>query len=82
MLVILVAGAARVARADNVAAAPSDRTLSGDLTTIATCPVETGSRMDEVIYGEFKGTGNMELRLDRKLPERRVFPPLISTARA
>jgi transcription termination factor Rho len=48
----------------------------GSLTVIATCLVETGSRMDEVIYEEFKGTGNMELHLDRKLAERRVFPAM------
>jgi transcription termination factor Rho len=46
----------------------------GSLTIIATCLVETGSRMDDVIYEEFKGTGNMELHLDRKLAERRIFP--------
>ncbi len=46
----------------------------GSLTIIATCLVDTGSRMDEVIYEEFKGTGNMELHLNRKLAERRVFP--------
>ena len=48
----------------------------GSLTIIATCLVDTGSRMDEVIYEEFKGTGNMELHLDRKLSERRVFPAI------
>jgi transcription termination factor Rho len=48
----------------------------GSLTIIATCLVETGSRMDEVIYEEFKGTGNMELHLDRKLAERRTFPAI------
>jgi transcription termination factor Rho len=46
----------------------------GSLTIIATCLVDTGSRMDEVIYEEFKGTGNMELHLDRRLAERRFFP--------
>ncbi len=46
----------------------------GSLTVIATCLVDTGSRMDDVIYEEFKGTGNMELHLSRKLQERRVFP--------
>ena len=46
----------------------------GSLTIIANCLVDTGSRMDEVIYEEFKGTGNMELHLDRKLSERRIFP--------
>jgi len=48
----------------------------GSLTIIATCLVDTGSRMDEVIYEEFKGTGNMELHLDRKLAERRTFPAI------
>jgi transcription termination factor Rho len=46
----------------------------GSLTIIATCLVETGSRMDDVIYEEFKGTGNMELHLSRRLQERRIFP--------
>ncbi|MFC2018755.1 transcription termination factor Rho [Chloroflexota bacterium] len=46
----------------------------GSLTIIATCLVDTGSRMDELIYEEFKGTGNMELHLDRRLAERRIFP--------
>jgi len=46
----------------------------GSLTIIATCLVDTGSRMDDVIYEEFKGTGNMELHLNRKLAERRIFP--------
>jgi transcription termination factor Rho len=48
----------------------------GSLTIIATALVETGSRMDEVIFEEFKGTGNMEMLLDRKLSERRIFPAL------
>ena len=48
----------------------------GSLTIIATCLVDTGSRMDEVIFEEFKGTGNMELRLDRKLAERRIWPAI------
>ena len=48
----------------------------GSLTIIATCLVDTGSRMDEVIYEEFKGTGNMELHLDRRLAERRYFPAI------
>ena len=46
------------------------------LTIVATCLVDTGSRMDDVIYEEFKGTGNMELHLSRKLQERRVFPAI------
>ena len=48
----------------------------GSLTILAACLVDTGSRMDEVIYEEFKGTGNMEVHLDRKLSERRVFPAI------
>ncbi|MFC4713099.1 transcription termination factor Rho [Planococcus dechangensis] len=48
----------------------------GSLTILATTLVDTGSRMDEVIYEEFKGTGNMELHLDRNLAERRIFPAL------
>ncbi|UCG82656.1 MAG: transcription termination factor Rho [Dehalococcoidia bacterium] len=48
----------------------------GSLTVIATCLIDTGSRMDEVIYEEFKGTGNMELHLERKLAERRLFPAI------
>lgn len=48
----------------------------GSLTILATALVETGSRMDDVIYEEFKGTGNMELHLDRRLAERRIFPAL------
>ncbi|MDD9880344.1 MAG: transcription termination factor Rho [Candidatus Marinimicrobia bacterium] len=47
---------------------------SGSLTIIATALIDTGSRMDEVIFEEFKGTGNMELALDRRLSDRRVFP--------
>jgi transcription termination factor Rho len=48
----------------------------GSLTIIATALIDTGSRMDEVIYEEFKGTGNMELHLDRKISERRVYPAI------
>jgi transcription termination factor Rho len=48
----------------------------GSLTIIATALIETGSRMDEVIFEEFKGTGNMEIILDRKLTDRRVFPSI------
>ncbi len=48
----------------------------GSLTIIATALIETGSRMDEVIFEEFKGTGNMELRLDRRLAERRIYPSI------
>ncbi|MBN2405733.1 MAG: transcription termination factor Rho [Coriobacteriia bacterium] len=48
----------------------------GSLTILATALVDTGSKMDEVIFEEFKGTGNMELRLDRKLADRRIFPAI------
>ena len=48
----------------------------GSLTIIATALIDTGSRMDEVIFEEFKGTGNMELVLDRKLADRRIFPAI------
>ena len=48
----------------------------GSLTIIATCLIDTGSRMDDVIYEEFKGTGNLELHLNRKLSEKRIFPAL------
>ena len=48
----------------------------GSLTIIGTCLVDTGSRMDDVIYEEFKGTGNSELILDRKLAEKRIFPSI------
>jgi transcription termination factor Rho len=46
----------------------------GSLTILATALVDTGSKMDDVVYEEFKGTGNMELILDRKLQEKRIFP--------
>lgn len=48
----------------------------GSLTVVGTCLVDTGSRMDDLIYEEFKGTGNMELHLDRRLADRRVFPAI------
>jgi transcription termination factor Rho len=48
----------------------------GSLTIIATALIETGSRMDDVIFEEFKGTGNMEIHLDRKLADRRIFPSI------
>ena len=48
----------------------------GSLTILATALVDTNTRMDEVIFEEFKGTGNMELRLDRRLAERRIFPAI------
>jgi len=49
---------------------------NGSLTILATCLVDTGSRMDDLIYEEFKGTGNMELHLDRRLAEKRIFPAI------
>ena len=52
----------------------------GSLTIIATALIETGSRMDEVIFEEFKGTGNMELQLDRKISNRRIFPAVDLTS--
>jgi len=97
---ILLDSITRLARAYNLAVAPSGRTLSGgldpaalyppkrffgaarniegdgSLTIIGTCLVDTGSRMDDVIYEEFKGTGNQELTLDRRLQERRIFPAI------
>lgn len=99
-VVILMDSITRLARAYNLAVAPSGRTLSGgfdpaalwpakkffgaarnvmdggSLTIIATALVETGSRMDDLIYEEFKGTGNMELHLVRSLAERRIFPAI------
>ena len=48
----------------------------GSLTIIATALIETGSKMDEVIFEEFKGTGNMELRLDRRMEQKRIFPAI------
>ena len=99
-VVVLLDSITRLARAYNLAVAPSGRTLSGgldpvalyppkrffgaarniegggSLTIIGTCLVDTGSRMDDVIYEEFKGTGNQELTLDRKLQERRIFPAI------
>ena len=99
-LVVLVDSITRLARAHNLSAPPSGRTLTGgfdpaalfppkqffgaarnieeggSLTIIATTLVDTGSRMDDLIYEEFKGTGNMELFLDRRLAERRIFPAI------
>lgn len=99
-VVILMDSITRLARAYNITAPPSGRTLSGgfdpvaiyppkkffgaarnfedkgSLTILATALVDTGSRMDEVIFEEFKGTGNMELKLDRRLSQRRIFPAI------
>ncbi|OGH02172.1 MAG: transcription termination factor Rho [Candidatus Levybacteria bacterium RIFCSPHIGHO2_01_FULL_37_17] len=99
-VIILLDSITRLARAYNLAVAPSGRTLSGgfdpaalwpakkffgaarnaaeggSLTIIGTALVETGSRMDDLIYEEFKGTGNMELHLDRRLADKRVYPSI------
>ena len=48
----------------------------GSLTIVATALIDTGSKMDEVIYEEFKGTGNLELHLDRRIAEKRVYPAI------
>lgn len=55
---------------------PPENEGGGSLTIISTALIETGSRMDEVIFEEFKGTGNSEIDLDRKLAERRLFPAI------
>lgn len=99
-VLLLMDSITRLARAYNVAAGNSGRTMSGgvdsealkaprqlfssarnienggSLSIIATALIDTGSRMDDVIFEEFKGTGNMELVLDRRLAERRVFPAI------
>lgn len=99
-VVVLLDSITRLARASNLVAQPSGRTLSGGMdpaalyfpkkffgaarnienggsfTIIGTTLVETGSRMDDVIYEEFKGTGNMEVQLSRKIAEQRIFPAL------
>lgn len=99
-VVILMDSITRLARAYNMTAPPSGRTLSGgfdpvaiyppkrffgaarnfeeggSLTIMATALIDTGSRMDDLIYEEFKGTGNMELHLDRKLAERGIYPAI------
>ena len=88
-VIILLDSITRLARAYNLTVQASGRTLSGgldpaalhmreggSLTILATALVETGSKMDDVVFEEFKGTGNMELVLDRKLSEKRVFPAI------
>jgi transcription termination factor Rho len=99
-VVILMDSITRLARAYNICASNSGRTMSGgvdsealkaprqlfssarniegggSLTIMATALVQTGSRMDDVIFEEFKGTGNMELVLDRRLSERRIYPAI------
>src|SRR5690606_15744511 len=103
-VVILMDSITRLARAYNLTAPPSGRTLSGgfdpvaitppkrffgaarnmenggSLTIVATALVDTGSKMDEVIFEEFKGTGNMEVKLDRRLAEKRVYPTIDVTS--
>ena len=95
---VLLDSITRLARAYNMIAPDSGKTLSGgfsagaiypakkafgaarkleeggSLTIVGTCLVDTGSRMDDLIYEEFKGTGNMELHLDRRLADRRIYP--------
>src|SRR3984893_12839916 len=56
--------------------APRTIEEGGSLTIVASCLVETGSRLDEVVYEEFKGTGNLEIRLSRELADRRIFPAI------
>jgi transcription termination factor Rho len=99
-VVVLLDSITRLARAYNLAAPASDRTLQGgvaasalqpprkflgaarnvedggSLTILSTALVDTGSRMDDVLFEEFKGTGNMELRLRRELAEKRIFPAI------
>jgi len=99
-VVILMDSITRLARAYNMTAPPSGRTLSGgfdpvalyppkrffgaarnfeeagSLTIMATALVETGSRMDDLVYEEFKGTGNMELHLRRDLADKRIYPAI------
>ena len=99
-VVVLMDSMTRLARAYNLTAPPSGRTLSGgfdpvalyppkrffgaarnfedggSLTVVATALVDTGSRMDDLVYEEFKGTGNMELHLVRKLAEKRIYPAI------
>jgi transcription termination factor Rho len=60
----------------NGSSVPRNIEEGGSLTIISTALVDTGSRMDEVIFEEFKGTGNLEIHLDRKLTDRRVFPSI------
>lgn len=103
-VVVLMDSITRLARAYNITAPPSGRTLSGgfdpvaiyppkkffgaarnmedggSLTIIATALVDTGSKMDDVIFEEFKGTGNMEVKLDRKLQQKRIFPAIDVTS--
>ena len=79
-VVILLDSITRLARAYNTVQPASGKVLSGSLTILATALTETGSKMDDVIFEEFKGTGNMELQLDRKLANKRVYPAVDITA--
>ena len=80
-VVIFLDSITRLARAYNTVSPASGKVLSGgSLTIIATALIDTGSKMDEVIFEEFKGTGNMELQLDRSLANKRVFPAVNLTA--
>ena len=63
-------------RSRSASSAPPNIEEGGSLTIIATALIDTGSRMDDVIFEEFKGTGNMEINLDRKLADKRVFPAI------
>ncbi|MDO8451621.1 MAG: hypothetical protein Q7S76_02010, partial [bacterium] len=65
-----------IAQAEDSDSKTEHGVMGGSLTVIGTALVETGSRMDDLIYEEFKGTGNMELHLSRQLQERRVFPAI------
>lgn len=62
--------------ARNAFSVPRNLEEGGSLTIIATALIDTGSRMDDVIFEEFKGTGNLEIVLDRKLAEKRIFPSI------
>jgi transcription termination factor Rho len=77
-VVILLDSITRLARAYNTVVPASGKVLTGgvSLTIIATALIDTGSRMDDVIYEEFKGTGNMEIHLDRRMAEKRIYPSL------
>jgi transcription termination factor Rho len=83
-VVILLDSITRLARAYNTVVPASGKVLTaarnveegGSLTILATALIDTGSRMDDVIYEEFKGTGNMEIHLDRRMYEKRIFPAI------
>ena len=73
-VMILLDSITRLARAYNLTCTARNMREGGSLTILATALVDTGSKMDDVVFEEFKGTGNMELVLDRKLSEKRIFP--------